>query len=377
MDICAANNQLAVDVLRQIGGSDVGQNVVFAPLSILTALSMVYLGARGNTAAQMAKVLHISDVQEVHSKCGNLLRELVENNDDYVLKIANKLFGAKTFQFLPIFLNDTKNLYNASLEKLDFLNDPETSRKHINDWITKETQGKIQQLLPDGSISPNTALVLANTLHFDASWSKPFNKMKTIKAPFTKISNEQVMVDMMYITNYFKVKYIANPGIKVVQLPYGSEQAYSMFIVVPDNNSVFKQVEKGFTLEKLNKWISSEGMKMVNVMIQLPKLKIEKSISLKKTLSSLGISDAFSQPKANFSGMTKDSNMFLNEVYQQTSLEVNEKGTEAASATASVMAVRSYPSDEVKADRPFYYAINNNRFGCILLTGIVYDPYCL
>ncbi|KAM3928487.1 serpin B8-like [Leptodactylus fuscus] len=347
MDICAANNQLAVDVLRQIGGSDVGQNVVFAPLSILTALSMVYLGARGNTAAQMAKVLHISDVQEVHSKCGNLLRELVENNDDYVLKIANKLFGAKTFQFLPIFLNDTKNLYNASLEKLDFLNDPETSRKHINDWITKETQGKIQQLLPDGSISPNTALVLANTLHFDASWSKPFNKMKTIKAPFTKISNEQVMVDMMYITNYFKVKYIANPGIKVVQLPYGSEQAYSMFIVVPDNNSVFKQVEKGFTLEKLNKWISSEGMKMVNVMIQLPKLKIEKSISLKKTLSSLGISDAFSQPKANFSGMTKDSNMFLNEVYQQTSLEVNEKGTEAASATASVMAVRSYPSDEI------------------------------
>ncbi|KAG8544403.1 hypothetical protein GDO81_022552, partial [Engystomops pustulosus] len=242
MDIYTSNNQFAVDVLRQICGTDVGQNVVFAPLSIMTALSMVYLGARGNTAAEMGKALHFSDVKEVHSSCKNLLNDLVTIEGDYVLMNVNKLFGEKTFRFLPTFLNDTRNLYDASLEQLDFLNDPETSRKYINEWITQQTRAKIQELLPDQSISENTVLVLANTLYFSANWTKPFNQKKTSKAPFTRMSNDQVMVNMMQITSYFNVKYIENPGIKVLVLPYGVSQDFTMVILLPDDNSVMKQV---------------------------------------------------------------------------------------------------------------------------------------
>ncbi|XP_069814213.1 leukocyte elastase inhibitor-like [Dendropsophus ebraccatus] len=372
MDICAANNKFAVDVLNAICGSDVGQNIVFAPLSIITALSMVYLGARGNTAAQMGKVLHFSDMKEVHSNCKNLMRELVKNEGDYILMNVNKLFGEKTVQFLPTFLNDTKNLYDAGLDQLDFLNDPETSRKYINDWITQQTRGKIQQLLPDRSISTDTALVLANTLYFAANWTKPFNQMKTYKAPFTRMSNKQVMVNMMRTTSYFNVKYIENPGIKVLELPYGVSQDFSMIIVLPDNNAVFKQVKQSFSLEELNIWM--RNLEMQNVAVYMPKFRIEKSFSMKNILSSLGISDVFSHTKANFSGMTKQSDMFVYDVYHQTFLEINEKGTEAASATASVMSVRSFPGEEVKADHPFYYFIKHRESNCILLSGIVYDP---
>ncbi|XP_075682820.1 leukocyte elastase inhibitor-like [Rhinoderma darwinii] len=373
MDICDANNHFATDVLREIGGSNVAQNVVFAPLSIITALSMVYLGARGNTAAQIGKALHFSDVKEVHSNCKNLLRDLVEN-EDYTLMNVNKLFGEKTFQFLQEFLNDLQNSYDAGLEQMDFVNDPETSRKYINDWIAQQTRGKIQQLLPDQSVSTNTALVLANTLYFAANWTKPFNHMKTFKAPFTRLSKEQVIVNMMSITTYFNVKYIKNPGIKVLELPYGVSQDFIMVIILPDSISVLKQVEQDISLKKLSTWMSDSDMKMMNVLVQLPKFRIEKSFSMKNILSTFGILDAFSQTKANFSGMTKQSDLFVSEVYHQTFLEINEKGTEAASTTASVMSVRSFPSEEVKANRPFYYFIKHKKSNCILLSGIVYDP---
>ncbi|KAG8542749.1 hypothetical protein GDO81_026165 [Engystomops pustulosus] len=133
------------------------------------------------------------------------------------------------------------------------------------------------------------------------------------------------------------------------------------------------QVEKEISLEKLNKWMSNSGMKMMNILVRLPKFRVEKSFSMKNILSSLGILDAFSQTKANFSGMTKQSDVFLSEVHHKTFLEINEKGTEAASTTASVMSVRSFPADEFKADRPFYYFIKH-KSGCIVLCGVVYNP---
>ncbi|XP_073406264.1 serpin B8-like isoform X2 [Dendrobates tinctorius] len=320
MDLSDVNNQFAINALKEIGASNVGQNIVFAPLSIITALSMVFLGARGNTAAQMSKTLHFSDNKKVRSSSTNLFHELVENEDDYVLLNVNKLFGEKTFQFLPTFLDDTKNLYNAGLEQLDFLSDPETSRKYINDWITQQTRGKIEQLLPDQSISTTTKLIIANTLYFAANWTKPFNEMKTSKAPFTKLS------------------------------------------------------VKAMSVEEVNKLMDSSEMKMMNVLVYLPKFRIEKSFSMKRILSSLGISDAFSQTKADFSGMTKQSDMFVSEVYHQTVLELNEKGTEAASSTASVMSVRSFPGEQVKCDHPFYFFIKHKKSNSIILCGILNDP---
>lgn len=134
------------------------------------------------------------------------------------------------------------------------------------------------------------------------------------------------------------------------------------------------QVKNMFSHEKLSDWMSSTDMKLTNIELQVPKFKMEEKFSLKETLKSMGVNDPFSQVKANFSGMTKQGNIFMSDVYHQTALAVNEKGTEAASSAASVISFRSLPSDEIKADRPFYVVIKHKQSNCILLFGVVNKP---
>ncbi|KAM5158482.1 leukocyte elastase inhibitor-like [Mantella aurantiaca] len=374
MDVCAANNRFAVDAFQEISRNAEGQNVVFSPLSLFTALAMVFLGARGNTSTQISKALHYSDVKDVHFGCRSIWEELEKKSEGHILIVANKLFGQKSYEFLPAFLKGTEDLYNAGLEQLDFYNNAEQSRQYINNWVSQQTNGKIQQLLPEQSISSNTALVVTNTLYFAANWTKQFRELRTHEDSFTLLSNVQVKVKMMYMINHFKIKYIENPGLKIVELPYGPKEDFSMVIMIPDNNNIFKKVKEMISYEKLKVWISPADMKMTNIELQLPKFKMEKNFSLKETLKSMGVTDPFSQVKANFSGMTNQSNMFMSDVYHQTFLEVNEKGTEAASSTASVMSFRSLPSDEIKADRPFYVVIKHNQSDCIVLFGVVNKP---
>ncbi|XP_018420176.1 PREDICTED: serpin B8-like [Nanorana parkeri] len=374
MDICAANNHFAVDAFQEISRNAVGQNAVFSPLSIFSILSMVLMGTGGSTAAQIRKAIHFKDVKDVHVEYKNLWEMLEKKSDGHILINANRLFGQKSFELFLSFLENTKNLYGAGMEQLDFHNDSEKSRQFINNWISQKTNGKIQQLLPQQSILPSTALVAVNTLYFAANWTKQFRESRTREATFTLLSNEQVTVQMMTMTNYFKSKYIENPGLKIVELPYGTKEDFSMVIMIPDNNVIFDKVNKMISYENLNAWISSTDMKMANIALQLPRLKVEKKISLKETLKSMGIIDAFNQVNANFSGMTNQHNMFMSEVYHQTSLEVNEQGTEASSSTGAVMSFRSLPNDEIKANRPFYVVIRHNHSNCILLYGVVNKP---
>ncbi|XP_072269433.1 serpin B10-like [Pyxicephalus adspersus] len=374
MDICAANNQFAVDAFLEISKSAEGQNAIFSPLSLFTAFLTLLLGSSGNTAAQIRKAMHVSDGKEVHLECKNLWEVLEKKSDGHTLIIANKLFGQKSFKFHQTFLEDTKSLYNGGLEQLDFYNNADKSRQYINNWISQQTNGKIPQLLPEQSVSPNTALIVTNALYFAANWTKQFRESRTRDDTFTLLSNAQVPVKMMSIVNTFKIKYVENPGLKIVELPYGPKGDFSMVTIIPDSNEIFKTVNKMMSYEKLNTWISSAGMKLTNIALQLPKFKVVKTLSLKQTLTSMGVTDPFSQVKANFSGMTDQGNMFMSEVYHQTSLEVNEKGTEAASSTASVMSFRSIPNDEIKADRPFYVVIKHNQSNCIVLYGVVNKP---
>ncbi|MEE6465211.1 hypothetical protein FKM82_006490 [Ascaphus truei] len=373
MDICVANNQFTMDLLSEISRRAEGQNVVFSSISMITALAMVYLGARGNTAAQMGKVLHFTDACDVHPKVKALLNDLLKTGQSYTLINVNKLFGAKAYQFSPTFLEDTKTLYDAALEEVDFYNDAEVTRQYINTWIKQQTKDKIQNLLPENSITSKTVLVAANTLYFIANWTKQFNEVSTYKAPFTLMSNAQVTVDMMFIRNTFNIRYIANPGATILELPYGYSQDLSMFIILPDNNTVFEQLDH-ISYDNLTKWTSQEKMELVNLAVHLPRFKIVQSFSLRDSLSSLGMPEVFSPSMADFSGMTKQHNLFVSDVYHKTFLAVNEKGTEAASAAAPVMAFRSLESQEVKANRPFHLFIRHNKTKCILLYGKLCHP---
>ncbi|KAM4688144.1 leukocyte elastase inhibitor-like isoform 1-T2 [Discoglossus pictus] len=374
MDICTANNQFTIDLLREISTSAEGQNVIFSSMSIIMALSMVYLGAGGKTAEQMEKALHVDDIEDVHGKFKALLDELKENKHGYTTTIINKLFGDKSYQFLPSFIEATNKMYGAAMEEVDFSHAPEAARKQINDWIAYKTKDKIKNLLPINSVSSNTALVVANTLYFQANWTKQFAEWSTYKTPFTLMSNAQVPVDMMLVRNSFNLNYIQNPGLSIIELPYGAEQHLSMLIILPDNNTVLEKLDKEISYEYLTRWTLTEKMKSRRVAVHLPKFKVTQSFSLRDTLSSLGMHNTFSQSNANFSGMTDKKNLFVSDVHHQTFLEVNEKGTEAASATAPVISVRTALSEEFKANRPFHFFIRHKKTKCILLYGKLYKP---
>ncbi|KAM8967824.1 leukocyte elastase inhibitor-like [Pelodytes ibericus] len=372
MDICAANNQFTIDIFREISTQDVGQNVLFSSMSILTALAMVRLGAKGNTASQMDKVLHFSDVANVPSKCKALNNELVQNDHDYTLININKLFGEKTFQFLPSFLKTFETSYGPALEEVDFYNDPEGTRQYINEWIKKESKEKIQGLLPENSISSKTALVLANTLYFFSNWTKQFKERDTRKTPFKLESGKDVLVDMMFRSDWVNMNY--EKGISILELTYGVSGNLSMFMLLPDNNTVLKWLDEHISYEDLTKWTSREKMKSVNAAIYIPRMKLVQTLKMGDLLSSMGMSDAFSPIKANFSGMTDRDDLYVSELHHKTFLEVNEKGTEAASATAAVMSYRSLPVETFKVDRPFHFFIRHKKTKCILIYGKVCQP---
>ncbi|KAG8442468.1 hypothetical protein GDO86_011310 [Hymenochirus boettgeri] len=299
---------------------------------------------------------------------------MMNHGNDYQLNIVKKLFGEQTFKFLQSYLDAVNNFYGAPLEMVDFLHNPEITRQQINSWIQQQTKGKIQNLLPEDSVSPNTALAVANTLYFLANWTAPFSERGTTKAPFILTPNEQVIVNMMNNEGIFNTNNINSHGITILELPYGLTKALSMFILLPDNNTVLAKMDKGISYEKLSQWTSSENMNLNHITVQLPRFRMEQRFSLRKILSSLGMSSAFSQVRANFSGMEKFGKLYLSDVYHKTFIEVNEKGTEAASATAGVVSIRSIPDGEFKADRPFHFFIRHNRTKCILLYGKLCKP---
>ncbi|OCT74466.1 leukocyte elastase inhibitor [Xenopus laevis] len=373
MDICTANNEFTIDVLKEISKNAAGENIVYSSMSIMISLAMVYLGAGGNTAADMSKALHFDEVENVHTQFQVLLKEMMKNENDYTLSIVNKLFGENKYNFLPSFLKAIKALYGAPLEKVDFSLNPEATRSYINSWIQQQTKGKIQNLLPENSISSNTALVVTNTLYFLANWTTPFRQQTTRKAPFTLITNEQIQVNMMATMNTFNMNRIEKLGMSVLELPYGDTKDLSMIILLPDNNTVLTKVEREISYEKLSKW-TSENMRPNYIAVYLPRFRMEKSFSLKKVLSSLGMSSAFNQARANFSVMGRQQKLYVSDVHHKTFLEVNEKGTEAASATGSVMSMRSLAYEEFKANRPFHFFIRHNKSSCILLYGKFYKP---
>uniref|UniRef100_A0A8C5MQD6 Serpin family B member 8 n=1 Tax=Leptobrachium leishanense TaxID=445787 RepID=A0A8C5MQD6_9ANUR len=374
MDISDANNQFALDVLREIGNELVGQNVVFAPLSILMTMIMVYSGAGGNTAAQMGKVLHVNNIKNVNPKCKNVLVELFQSNPDYKLRNMNKLFGEKTYQFLPSYLGALNASYGAVLEKVDFLNDTERTRQYINEWITNQTDGKIKELLPKKSVSSNTALAVVNVLYFLANWTKQFDGKTTKKGSFKLITGEEVNVDMMFTANKFNFNYISNPGLSIIELPYGKTQGLSMFVLLPNNNTVLKKLDLQISYKDIANWVSETNMKPVNVALHLPKFRIEQSIPLRNILSSMGMSDPFDPLRANFTQMTDRDNLFVSDVHHKTFIEVNERGTEAASATAAVITSRSSLREQFNADHPFHFFIREKKTQCILIYGKVYKP---
>uniref|UniRef100_A0A8C3QYH9 Leukocyte elastase inhibitor n=1 Tax=Cyanoderma ruficeps TaxID=181631 RepID=A0A8C3QYH9_9PASS len=373
--LCAANTTFAVDLFRKLCEKNSGQNVFFSPFSISSALSMVLLGSRGSTEAQISKVLSLKNAQDAHNGYQSLLSEINDPKTKYILRTANRLYGEKTLEFLPSFLESSQKSYHAGLEQMDFLHAWEDSRKQINGWVEERTEGKIQNLLAEGMLNSLTRLVLVNAIYFKGNWEKPFRKQSTREREFHINKKETRPVQMMFKEAYFKMAYIGALQTKILELPYEGNEL-SMIILLPDaiqdGSTGLERLERELTYEKLMDWIRPEMMRSTELMVSLPTFKLEEDYDLKPILRSMGMLDAFESGKADFSGISSGKELMLSEVIHKSFVEVNEEGTEAAAATAAVVIPycgRIGPKLKFTADHPFLFFIRHNRTGSILFCG--------
>ncbi len=360
-------------VLRQ--GDD---NLFYSPYSISVALAMTYAGARGETEEQMADALHYTLAQErLHAAFNALDLALASRGEGAVgkdgegfrLHVANAIWGQQDYTFLDAYLDVLALNYGAGLRLVDFVNAPEEARVTINEWVSEQTEGKIEDLIPEGAIHGLTRLVLTNAIYFNAAWSEPFEEKRTEDAPFYLLDGSQVTVRMM--NQVERLGYAAGQGYQAVELPYDGHEL-SMVILVPEKGQ-FAAFEEGLDAERVESIL--QDLSYGQVALGLPKFEVESSFSLVEALSALGMPVAFTE-RADFSGMTGNHELMIGEVVHKAFVSVDEAGTEAAAATAVMMELTAAPAEpvEVTVDRPFIFAIRDIQTGALLFVGRVVDP---
>nr|XP_009934776.1 PREDICTED: ovalbumin-related protein X-like [Opisthocomus hoazin] len=385
--ISAANAEFSFDVFKELKVHHPNENILCSPLSIIAALAMVYLGARGNTEYQMEKVLHFDKIAglggTVQTKCGKsvnihilfkeLLSDITAPKANYSLHIANRLYAEKTRPILPIYLKCVKKLYRAGLETVNFKRASDQARQLINSWVENQTNGQIQDFLVSGSVDLNTALVLVNAIYFKGIWKTAFKEDDTQEFPFSVTEQESRPVQMMCQNSTFKVAAVAAEKVKILELPFASGEL-SMLVLLPDDVSGLEQLENKITFEKLTEWTSPNVMEKKRVKVYLPRMKIEEKYNLTSVLMALGMTDLFS-PSANLSGISSAESLKMSQAVHGAYMEVTEEGTEMAGSEGVVGDVEdSSEFEEFRANHPFLLLIKHNPTNSILFFGRYCSP---
>ncbi|KAF5908469.1 leukocyte elastase inhibitor-like [Clarias magur] len=376
-----ANSAFALDLYRAIIAENPNGNLFISPLSISAALSMVYLGARGATAEEMAKVLSFSSVSDVHTHFKSLNFAINSPKDSYILRLANRLYAEKTINFLSEYVDSTQKLYQTNMQTVDFIESSEESRKLINQWVEEKTEGKIKDILQPGTITAMTRLALVNAIYFMGKWMHVFPPWDTTEMPFRINQNESKPVQMMYQETSFLYNYIDEYKLQVLDLPY-VEGELSMLVLLPeesvDGSDPLQKLETELTVDKLTEWTNPEKMdRSTDIVVHLPKFKLEEQYSLNDTLSKMGMSSLFQADAADLTGMSSQEKLFVSSVAHKSFVVVNEVGTEAAAATTIIMRTDSLilgPKKEFRADHPFLFFIRHNTSKSILFLGKFTDP---
>jgi len=376
VSLVEGNSAFAFELYQALKGK--GGNLFYSPYSISLALAMTYAGARGDTAEQMAATLHfILEQDRLHPAFNWLDAELAKrgegaqgkDGEGFRLNIVNAIWGQKDYEFLTDFLDVLAENYGAGLRILDFITEAEKSRVIINDWVSDQTESRIEDLIPQGAIDALTRLVLTNAIYFNAAWKYPFDKKVTANGPFYLLDGAQVMVPMMKQTESFG--YTDGEGYQAVELLYDGGEL-SMVILLPEAGQ-FAAFEEGLQAQGVSDIIS--GLQPTEVALTMPKFEFDSDFSLKDTLAAMGMPIAFSGG-ADFSGMTGNPELFISEVIHKAFVAVDEAGTEAAAATAVIMKLTAVPESvaAVTIDRPFIFLIRDIETGAILFVGRVLNP---
>lgn len=375
-ELARGNAAFALDLYQVLRAED--GNLFFSPYSISLALAMTYAGAAGETAAQMAEALHFTlppdRLHPAFNAYGLDLQARAQAPDEgtpFELSIANSIWGQQGYPFLPTFLDALAEHYGAGLRLVDFAADPEAARLAINDWVSDETRERIQDLIPAGAIHDLTRMVLANAIYFKAGWLHTFSEAATSPQAFHLLDGGTVEAPMMRQQETFG--YALRDGYAALELPYASGGA-SMLILLPDSGR-FEGFERALSAELIEDL--RRGLTRGTVNLTLPRFTYESEFSLEQALRALGMAEAFEAGEADFSAMDGSRELFIGSVVHKAFVAVDERGTEAAAATAVMMeAMSAAPTEPVTitVDRPFIYLILDRQSGTILFLGRVLNP---
>ncbi|KAK1337509.1 hypothetical protein QTO34_002139 [Cnephaeus nilssonii] len=423
-------------------------NIFFSPASILAAVGMLLLRTRKATATQLQKVplsekdtdssrikaegkevgdmsyqlhkdsslsfcfvLKIEKTEEIHHQFQTFLSEISQPNNNYELKVANRLFGEKTYLFLQKYLDYVEKYYHASLEPVDFVNAADESRKKINSWVESQTHGisliilkmgqvcclfaeKVKDLFPDATLSSTTKLVLVNIVHFKGQWDREFKKEHTRRRNFGWISelpwsshasldtgrsmnllqNTSKPVQMMTQRDSFSFTLLKDLQAQILGIPYKNRDL-SMFVLLPNDIDGLEKIINEVSPEKLVEWTNPGQMKERTVDLHLPRFEVEDSYDLEAALGAMGLGDAFSELEADYSVMSPRSGLHAQKFLHGSFVVVTEEGTEAAAGTGMGFAVTSVPNYETfHCNHPFLFFIRHNESNSVLFFGKFSSP---
>ncbi len=386
-----ADVDFAVKLYGQLSADEKhrGRNLFFSPYSLFTALTMTAEGARGKTAAEMGQTLCFPDAARnagpdaaakpwnmgvLHIGIAGLDQRYNAPKAPYELRSANALWGEQSHPFLKSYVDTIDRYYGTDgLFDVDFIHHHEAARLRINRWVEKRTEEKIKDLVPKKLIDDATRLVLTNAIYFKGAWIEVFDEKDTKPAEFTVSPGKKVEVPMMFQMR--KHPYMEDGSLQVLELPYRGDEL-SMLIVLPKDAAGLSKLERSLSSEQIGRWMADLRPRKVNV--YLPKFKLESKFELRAALTALGMKLAFFD-SADFSGMDGMRDLCISAVVHKAFVDVSEKGTEAAAASAVIMGRSGVPRPSQKpvdfrADHPFLFAVYDNQNGNILFLGRMINP---
>ncbi len=376
-NLASGLNQFAVDVYREMGQQG-SENLFFSPYSISLALTMAYAGADGQTAAEMADVFHYpASLSDLHGTMNALDQSLYvipdyleDDPDSFKLNISNAIWGQAGYPFSDDYLDTIAQSYGAGLKTMDFKTAFEKARQEINAWVEDETEQKIKDLLPPGSLGPDTRMVLTNAIYFNAGWENEFSENMTEMKDFYPTTDQTTQVEMMQQESSFS--YYQTDAYRMLEMPYRNNR-YGMVLVMPTEQNL-TDFQQNLRFDDLMDGLDS--MASEEVRLSMPKFEFDYELAASDILRALGMQAAFSPQEADFSKMVSSTEepLVISDVLHKAFVSVDETGTEAAAATAVVMRTTSIEIQEdepitVVFDHPFMFLIRDQETGIILFMG--------
>ncbi|XP_016328175.1 protein Z-dependent protease inhibitor-like [Sinocyclocheilus anshuiensis] len=368
-DLAFKNIDFAMNLYRKISSYH-DKNIFFSPLSVSTSFATLLLASKGSTRSQMEKGLNLDSLDGTGD--ATLIPQLFEQLQKNIsqdgklhMEQGTALFVDERFNVERVFSDQIKTFFGADVNNVDF-SKTELSKSTINEYVSRKTGGKVNEMVT--SVEPLTQMMLLNTIFFQGDWDRPFDPNSTEISRFYVDKYNIVQVPMMVKEDRFSTAEDRELHARVLRLSYRGGAA--LLIVLPDATADYTVIDDEISAERFHRWI--KNMRLIKMEVHLPKFKMEQSYDLHEILPRLGISSIFLH-SANLTGLSKDAHLRVSQVLHKAVIEVDEKGTTAASVTSVGITAYSLPATFI-INRPFFFFLYHEATSSLLFMGRVIDP---